>query len=268
MVLKRFLNAALKRETAAPAIPAGQRVYAVGDIHGRLDLLDQLLEDIRDDSSRRGEADTLMIFLGDLVDRGPESRGVVDRLIKLRDSGTDATFLLGNHDEVFLKAASGDPKACRFLTRIGGKETILSYGVSIEDYHSCDHDELAELLTSKVPAAHLEFLSSFENFFEIGDYLFVHAGIRPGTPIADQKEADLRWIRKEFLHCRDPHPKIVVHGHSISEEVDIRRNRIGIDTGAFASGRLTALGLEGTDRWFLTAEGQPDSRWSANPEGS
>lgn len=262
MVLKRFLDAALKRETADPAIPPDLRVYAIGDIHGRLDLLDQLLEEIRADSAGRAEANNLLIFLGDLVDRGPDSRGVIDRLLELRGTGVDARFLLGNHDEVFLKAASGDRKACRFLTRIGGKETILSYGVSLEDYQSCDYDDLADMFASKVPAAHKAFLSSFDNYLEIGDYVFVHAGIRPGVALEEQKETDLRWIRSEFLECRDTHPKMVVHGHSISEEVDVCRNRIGIDTGAFASGRLTALGLEGTDRWFLSANGEPDTSWT------
>jgi serine/threonine protein phosphatase 1 len=242
-------------------MPAGQRIYAIGDIHGRLDLLEKLLEEIRRDDSTRAKADTLLIFLGDLVDRGPHSFGVIERLIKLRDEGVEAKFLLGNHDEVFLKAATGNEKAIRMLSRIGGRETILSYGVDPEEYQSCDFDELAALLARKVPETHIEFLSSFDDYAEVGDYLFVHAGVRPGIAIAEQSLADLRWIRHEFLGSRVDHDKMVIHGHSISDDVDVCSNRIGIDTGAFASGRLTAIGLEGSDRWFLAATGPSDPRW-------
>lgn len=263
MILKRLLNSAFSRESQTPAIPPGRRVYAIGDIHGRLDLLHDLLGLIDRDSRSRENAETLLIFLGDLVDRGPDSCGVIDRLISLRDGGVAARFLLGNHDEMFLKAAAGDPKAVRFLTKIGGKQTILSYGISIEEYHSCDYDELASLLALRVPASHVDFLSAFEDYVEVGDYLFVHAGIRPGVALAEQSPADLRWIRNEFLRCKDAHDKMVVHGHSISEEVDVCRNRIGLDTGAFASGRLTAIGLESAERWILTAAGEPDPHWDA-----
>jgi serine/threonine protein phosphatase 1 len=173
-----------------------------------------------------------------------------------------ARFLLGNHDEVFLKAATGDVKAMRFFTKIGGKETILSYGVTPEEYHSTDYEELTLSLVRQVPEDHKAFLESFENYVEIGDYLFVHAGIRPGVDLARQTLTDLRWIRREFLDHRDHHGKMVVHGHSISDSPDLRRNRIGIDTGAFASGRLTALGLEGSDYWFVSAVGEPDPRWN------
>lgn len=262
MVLKRLLNVTLKREAPPQAVPAGQRVYAVGDIHGRLDLLDALLDEIERDDAARPGAETLLVFLGDLVDRGPDSRGVIERLLALKASGRTARFLLGNHDEVFLKAARGDVKALRFLIRIGGRETILSYGVSTEEYQSSDFEDLARIFATRVPAEHIAFLSSFEDYIEIGDYLFVHAGIKPGVAIEEQSAADLRWIRGEFLRCKTEHGKMVVHGHSISDEAEIRRNRIGIDTGAFASGRLTALGLEESDRWFITASGEPDPRWT------
>lgn len=260
MVIKRLFRRS-SPAAAAHSIPEGQRIYAVGDIHGRLDLLEQMLEEIRRDDARRPAADTLLIFLGDLVDRGPNSCGVIERLIGLRQGGLEAKFLLGNHDEVFLKAATGNLKALRMLTRIGGRETILSYGVAPEEYQSCDFDELAALLAQKVPHHHVEFLSSFDDYAEVGDYLFVHAGVRPGVAIAEQSLADLRWIRHEFLGSKARHDKMVVHGHSISGEVDICSNRIGIDTGAFASGRLTAIGLERGDRWFLEAAGPSDPRW-------
>lgn len=260
-MLKRFLKLSRKPNRSAPEIPRGTRVYAVGDIHGRSDLLQVLIEQIREDDAARSPAATTLVFLGDLVDRGPDSRGVIDRLIALRDSGTKARFLLGNHDEVFLKAASGDMKALRFLTRIGGKETILSYGLSKDQYQALDFNELAQRFIEQVPPEHVAFVRSFEDHISLGDYLFVHAGVRPGIAIEDQSTSDLRWIRGDFLECKDAHEKMVIHGHSITDEADVRRNRIGIDTGAFASGRLTAIGLEGAERWFLTAVGESDSRW-------
>lgn len=248
-MLKRLLR---RGEPTSAAIPAGERVYAVGDIHGRRDLLDILLRKIDADDFARGQARTTLIFLGDLMDRGSESRGVVERLMQLADTGGRVRFLMGNHEEVFLKAAAGDRAALRFLIRIGGQSTILSYGVSHAEYDACDFDELAELLAERVPPEHLAFLQGFQDHIAIGDYLFVHAGIRPRLPIEEQTGADLRWIRSEFLEYRGDHGKIVVHGHSITDDVDEQPNRIGIDTGAFASGRLTAIGLEGAERWFLS----------------
>jgi len=252
MVLKRLFAAARKPEPATHRIPSGQRVYAVGDIHGRLDLLDDLMLRIDRDDAGRAPAQTTLIFLGDLVDRGPQSSGVVDRLMRLRDSRRDVHFLMGNHEEVFLLAAAGDVQAMRLFVRIGGMETILSYGVSEEEYRTTDFAELAELFAKRVSPKHVHFISSFEDYLEIGDYLFVHAGIRPGVPIEDQSASDLRWIRDSFLSHEGDHGKRVVHGHSIREEVEPRSNRIGIDTGAYASNRLSAVGLEGDRHWFLS----------------
>jgi len=261
MVLKRFINSRLGSKSVLHSVPPGQRVYAVGDIHGRLDLLEQLLEMIEEDHGSRPEAQRLLIFLGDLVDRGPESCGVVERLRQLQISAEGTRFLLGNHDEVFLKAASGDEKATRFLVRIGGRDTILSYGVGLDDYEQATYAELTQLLQEKVPDTHREFLATFEDYTEVGDYLFVHAGIRPGIDLPEQSSMDLRWIRGDFLNHKEPHGRMVIHGHSISADPQVRRNRIGIDTGAFASGRLSAIGLEGTSHWFLSTAGTVDERW-------
>lgn len=252
MVLKRLFAAARKPEPATHRIPSGQRVYAVGDIHGRLDLLDDLLSRIDRDDAERALAATTLIFLGDLVDRGPHSSGVVDRLMRLRESRSDVHFLMGNHEEVFLLAAAGDVQAMRLFVRIGGMETILSYGVSEEEYRTTDFDELTELFAKRVSPEHVQFISSFEDYLEIGDYLFVHAGIRPGVSLKDQSPSDLRWIRDSFLSHQGDHGKRVVHGHSIREEVEPRPNRIGIDTGAYASNRLSGVGLEGDRHWFLS----------------
>lgn len=252
MVLKLFKRA-IQPAAAEACVPAGVRVYAIGDIHGRLDLLDDLLFRIEADDQSRGDGiETQLIFLGDLVDRGPNSAGVVQRALELKESGRPVRFLMGNHEEVFLKAMQGSREALRFLVKIGGRATILSYGVSAEEYDALDYDDLADLVAARVPQAHIDFIAGFENQIQVGDYLFVHAGIRPRVPLEEQTGGDLRWIRQEFLDFRGDHGLVVVHGHTITEDVEERPNRIGIDTGAFASGKLTALGLEGGERWFLS----------------
>jgi serine/threonine protein phosphatase 1 len=252
MTLRSAFDFLTRRREPAGSVPAGRRLYAVGDVHGRLDLLDALLAAIaRDDAGRQPRATTL-IFLGDLVDRGPDSRGVVERLLALSDGPTPIRFLMGNHEQVFLRALEGDVRALRFLIRIGGRETLLSYGIGEEEYRRLDYEDLIALARRQVPEAHIRFLAAFEPWIEIGDYLFVHAGIRPGIAIEEQSLSDLCWIRDDFLRHRDSFGKMVVHGHSITHDVDLRPNRIGIDTGAFATGRLTAIGLEGSDRWFLS----------------
>ncbi|MBX3560565.1 MAG: serine/threonine protein phosphatase [Sphingomonas sp.] len=252
MPVQRLLDLVRKRPSAGGSIPDGRRVYAVGDIHGRLDLLDALLAEIESDNASRGPADTLVIFLGDLVDRGPDSRGVVERLIAYSKGPAPTRFLMGNHEEVFLRAVGGDLKALKFLIRIGGRATILSYGIDEAEYRSLDYDGLAAALRARVPSEHVAFLSAFEEWIEMGDYLFVHAGVRPGVDLAEQRGSDLRWIRDDFLLHRDSFGKLVVHGHSITKDVDLRSNRIGIDTGAYESGKLTAIALEGAERWFLS----------------
>jgi serine/threonine protein phosphatase 1 len=251
MSMRSLFNFVSRRRPQEFAVPDGVRVYAIGDIHGRRDLLDRLLAMIEADDGARGPARTELIFLGDLVDRGPDSVGVIERVMALSETRA-VRCLMGNHEEVFLRAVDGDPRALRFLVRIGGRETLLSYGLTEEEYRSVDYDALLVLLREKVPQSHLAFLSAFEKWVEVGDYLFVHAGLRPGVAVEDQKSADLCWIREDFLEHRESFGKMVVHGHSITEEIDERSNRIGIDTGAFASGRLTAIGLERDARWYLT----------------
>lgn len=250
MVLKLFKRA-LEPAPAAAAVPDGVRVYAIGDIHGRLDLLDTLLFRIEADERARGPAETHLIFLGDLVDRGPASAGVMQRVLDLSRARPNVRVLMGNHEEVFLKALTGNREALRYFVRIGGAPTILSYGLDHDRYQAMDFDELGDWLIGAVPADHVAFLQSFENHIALGDYLFVHAGIRPRVPIEEQSGGDLRWIRGEFLDFRGSFGPVVVHGHTITEEVEERANRIGIDTGAYRTGRLTALALEGAQRRYL-----------------
>ena len=241
-----------RSQAGGHTVPEGQRVYAIGDIHGRLDLLDALLEQIRADDEARGGAETQLIFLGDYVDRGPSSKQVVDRMIELRDGPTPTRFLVGNHEQLFLNSLAGDQRTMRVFIRNGGKETLFSYGIDSTDYSSSSLQQLIDLMGQLVPPEHVSFISSLEHMIEVGDYLFVHAGIRPGLALEAQSTSELCWIRGEFLNHRDSFGKMVVHGHTIRDEPEVRSNRIGIDTGAFHSGRLTALGLEGGERWFLS----------------
>ena len=229
----------------------GVRLYAFGDIHGCRAELDRLLDAVDADDARRGPARTMLIFLGDVVDRGPDSAGVVERLMELSRTRTAVRFLKGNHEELFLQALDGEKEALRVFCRVGGRETIMSYGVDEQEYNALDYDDLAVRLETLVPASHRAFIERFEDMVQSGDYAFVHAGIRPEVPLEDQRGADLRWIRSAFIDYRRAHPKVIVHGHTISEEVDRQPNRIGIDTGAFRTGRLTALGIEGADTWTL-----------------
>lgn len=234
-----------------PSVPDGARVYAVGDIHGRLDLLEALARAIEADDEARGSADTTVILLGDLVDRGPDSAGVL-AFARNWAARRRVRVLMGNHEEMFLDSFEKTEVLSHFL-RFGGKETLLSYPIDSAAYAVADISETQALMRGAVPAADLAYIRSFEDMIEIGDYLFVHAGIMPGLPLDAQKTADLRWIRQPFLDTALPFGPVVVHGHTIYDRAEVRSNRIGIDTGAYRSGRLTALGLEGTDRWLLEA---------------
>lgn len=236
-----------------PSVGPGVRIYAIGDIHGRLDLLRELVASLIEDTRVRGPIERLqVILLGDLIDRGPDSAGVVDLVIRLNKAWRAFNCLMGNHEEVFQMALCGDLGALQFFTRIGGRETLLSYGVEEELVDGDDEERLHARMLECVPPDHRDFMADLPHSMVVGDYVFVHAGIRPGVPIEQQRRSDLHWIREEFLRSEDRHPGMVIHGHNITEQVDERHNRIGIDTGAYASDRLTAIGLEGTDRWYLS----------------
>ncbi len=236
---------------AAPraAIPGGERVYAVGDIHGCADEFAALIEAIDADDTARGAAKTTVVLLGDLVDRGPDSARVV-ALAQQWQSRRKVRILIGNHEEMFLDSFDSTEVLRQFL-RHGGRETLLSYPIDPATYAEANFAETRRLMAEAVPLAEREWLAGLEDAVQIGDYLFVHAGIRPEVPLEQQKVSDLRWIREPFLSHIDSFGPVVVHGHTITDEIVVRPNRIGIDTGAFASGKLTALGLEGTGRWVM-----------------
>ena len=241
------------RESEEPvaSIPQGERVYAVGDIHGRLDLFEALIAAIEADDAASAPADTTVVLLGDLVDRGPDSAGVVARARDWQNQ-RKVRILAGNHEEMFLNSFD-DVEVLRHFLRFGGKETVLSYGLDRKTYNAAEIEEVQALMHQTVPREDREFLASFEDMIAIGDYLFVHAGINPESPLEEQRRKDLRWIREPFLSHGEPHAAVVVHGHTITDEPVDRGNRIGIDTGAYSSGRLTALVLEGSSRRYLEA---------------
>jgi serine/threonine protein phosphatase 1 len=241
-----------KRE---PAAPRGRRAYAIGDVHGRLDLLEEMLALIEADNGRRPRARTTIVFLGDLIDRGPESAGVVERLRAYRPAFASTLFLMGNHEEVLLRVLRGEIQLLADWLQFGGAETLRSYGVDPGELRAMRSAEALELLRRKIPAEHVEFLSNFVDSASFGSYLFVHAGIRPGIALASQAPEDLRWIREPFLSDDSDHGHVVVHGHSISSEVELRHNRIGLDTGAYRSGILSALGIDAGERWLLQTGG-------------
>ncbi len=248
---------------APTCVPPGQRIYAIGDIHGRLDVFMAIMAAIESDDSARGPAQTTVILLGDLVDRGPDSAGVI---AAARDWSRRRTVrcLSGNHEEMFL-ASFEDEGTLRHFLRYGGRETLLSYPITAEEYGVATLKEVQELMHARIPADDIAFMHGMEDLIRIGDYVFVHAGIRPATALEDQSTSDLRWIRGEFLDDTTPRDFAVVHGHTITRQPVIQPRRIGIDTGAYASGQLTALGLEGTDRWIIVEQGTPDTQGGEQP---
>ena len=262
-MIKLFQKLRSNKAQALAEIPAGQRVYAMGDIHGRLDLFEALIEAIEQDDASADPADTMVILLGDLVDRGPDSKGVLARARAWQQQRA-VRILAGNHEEMFLRSFE-EAEILRHFLRHGGKETVLSYGVSLEDYLSAELKDVQAMLVRHVPQEDRSFVSSFEDMIRVGDYLFVHAGIEPGKALEEQATSDLRWIREPFLSHTDPHGPVVVHGHTISRSPEDRGNRIGIDTGAYRSGRLTALVLEGTTRRFIEASEGDDGAIAAGP---
>jgi len=233
--------------------PDGLRLYAVGDVHGRLDLLLKMYDAIIRDRAEHPEADWRIIHLGDYVDRGADSKGVIDFLIRATDQDSRVIALAGNHDVGFLDfLAAPDPNG--LFAHNGGRETALSYGVHI-DFTDRGFRTQAEALQQAVPAAHRTFLSGLGFSSAFGDFFFCHAGIRPGIPLDRQEVSDLIWIREAFLNFAGLHPKVVVHGHTPAREPEIRANRVNVDTGAFRSGVLSALVIEGSDKHILRVSG-------------
>jgi serine/threonine protein phosphatase 1 len=239
-----------------PSVPRGSRVYAVGDIHGRADLLRRLLKLIEADNEEQEEAEVSLIFLGDYIDRGPDSPDVLDILRGPHSFADRVVALRGNHEDALLNFID-DPVGARIWLDWGGMATLMSYGVRPPSSLSPEGrlKSMAEQLDRNLPEDHLAFLKSLPLQETVGDYLFVHAGVNPRVSLDEQDEYDLTTIRSPFLEWGEPLEKMVVHGHSISETPEFHSWRIGIDTGAYATGRLTALALEGREQRIISTDG-------------
>jgi serine/threonine protein phosphatase 1 len=250
----------------------GALVYAIGDIHGCYDLMKSLLAKIAADYvvCARGRR-PMLIFCGDYVDRGPQSARVLDALVWLHGrSEVDLHLLKGNHEEALLAFLDDPEKAAPWLS-FGGAETLLSYGV-MPPSDDGDEEGLARArdeLLDRMPAVHLRLLQRLELMVEVGDYAFVHAGIRPGTPLAEQDEQDLLWIRRGFVDHPGPFEKVIVHGHVwVSDKPQISQHRIGLDSGAYTTGALTAVRLDEGTVTVLQARSRPAVEAPPAPEAA
>lgn len=233
------------------AVPEGERYYVVGDVHGRLDLFDALRQGIEEDDGASPQALSTVVLLGDLVDRGPQSAGVIAAAREWQ-ALRPLRCLAGNHEEMFLESFE-DRDVLRHFLKHGGRETIMSYGISRKKLDALTLDELQEEMAQLIPQEDRAFLQAFEELIVAGDYAFVHAGVDPLRAMDDQSRSDLLWIRERFLRHVDPLSHVIVHGHTIFEDIEDRGHRIGIDTGAFRTGVLTALVLDGTQRRYIQA---------------
>jgi len=243
-----------------PAAPEGLGVYAIGDVHGRDDLLAALLEAIRLDAA--GHANNLLVCLGDYVDRGPASAAVIERLCQFEARGFALVPLMGNHEHLMLKFLADPDEGGPWLAN-GAAATLASYGVAVGSGwpERFRYPSLRDALARNLPPHHRRFLDTLATSHAAGDYLFVHAGVRPGVPLGRQEVQDLIWIRGPFLNTTERFGRLIVHGHSIASEPELRPNRIGIDTGAYRSGRLTALAIAGDRQRLITAVGAPDPHY-------
>jgi serine/threonine protein phosphatase 1 len=234
-----------------PLVLDRTRIYVIGDIHGRSDLLDRMVDQISRDLDASPASDCVTVTLGDYIDRGPDSRGVLDRLVR-NPFPTDFVALKGNH-EALLEMFLDDPTVAEHWRRLGGLETLHSYGVPVGNLMmGANYEQAAKALEAAVPDEHFKFLASLKTSIMTGKHFLCHAGVRPGVPLERQSVEDLLWIRDEFLNSRVDFGRIVVHGHTPSERPEVLPNRINIDTGAFATGRLTCVVLESAEPRFLT----------------
>lgn len=227
-----------------PHTAAGERLYAIGDIHGRADLLEQMLAAIWDDMARTDDGkNARILFLGDLIDRGPDSKTVMSLVLDLTKT-QNAICLLGNHEQLLLSALMGDKPALKGWLKLGGWQTLRSYSDAKKKKKESD-TEYALRMAQDIPQSHIEFLEQLPTSHRSGTYFFAHAGVRPGVKLKRQDPHDLVWIRKPFLETQADLGAIVVHGHSVVDNVTFFNNRIAVDTQAWKSGKLSCVRLSG-----------------------
>ena len=260
-MIPRLFEALLRRwptPASRPRTPRNVALYAIGDIHGRLDLLGPLLQTISQEAA--GRERTIVVGLGDYVDRGADSRGVVDHLLALAaEPGIETRFLRGNHDQILLDFLA-DHSLGPYWCRVGGRETLFSYGVEAPATRKrMDEWQAArEAFAANMPERHLGFFQDLSFSFTCGDYFFAHAGAQPGIPLEEQSDRDLMWIRKPFLDDETRFDRIVVHGHTPAEDAYADHRRVGLDTGAYMTGVLTACRFEGEERLLIQAVEKSD----------
>lgn len=233
-------------------LPDGTVIYAIGDLHGRSDLLARMHGLILADGERRRARRRMVVYLGDYVSRGPDSRGLIDMLLDRPLPGFEQVALRGNHEDLILRFLDGELGAGGHWLDYGGIQALASYGIDwTGDQTAASLGRLREVFAAAFPATHLAFFRSLKVFHVEGGYLFVHAGLKPGIPLAAQETRDMMWIRSSFLGSEADFGRLIVHGHCVSREPDVRANRIGIDTGAYRTGHLTCVVCEGDRRTFL-----------------
>lgn len=234
-----------------PSIPLGERVYVIGDVHGRMDLVQQLLELLDAEEARRPPVTTRIIILGDFIDRGANSAKVISTLQWWQKNSTRVTVLKGNHEATLLDCLDGDPQAQRSWLEHGGLATMRSFGIF--PFHGMSADDLAALMATALGDETITWLRQLPLSHQIGDYFFCHAGVKPGVPLSEQEPDDLLWIRGEFLKSKREHGAVIVHGHSMCGlSVHFAENRICVDTGAHETGVLSAVALQGPMRWTVS----------------
>jgi serine/threonine protein phosphatase 1 len=255
---------------AAPVMSQGVVVFAIGDMHGRADLLELVLHHVLHEARTLENRRVLLVCLGDYIDRGPGSRQVIDQLLALKTApNLEVRYLRGNHEKILLdflaEPRRNGPSWCAF----GGREALASYGVVAPEPNAGEEAWLAarDALRAALPPVHLSFFENLETAFEIGDYFFVHAGAKPGVALEDQVEEDLLWIREPFLNSRRRFEKVIVHGHSPGIEVHIDARRIGLDTGAYATGVLSMIRLEGEDQRLIQTHRDDSGRYVLRAAG-
>lgn len=242
--------------TRVTEMPAQKCIYAIGDVHGRYDLLINLIDQIEHDASGLpDDVEVTIVFLGDYIDRGLQSRQVIELLMGDRLAAYSTVFLVGNHEEALLRFLN-DPSFGPKWAQYGGAETLLSYGLQPPRGRASDDPAnwqvIWQAFRDALPVEHLEFYRAMKHYYVSGDYLFVHAGLRPNVPLEDQRVQDMLWIREDFLDDQSTFPHLIVHGHTPNNDVYLDNRRMGLDTGAFSSGILASARFINSDISVIT----------------